>query len=105
MRAKLAALPAVCAAACLSLAQPVLAAGPKDSPNPADRYDYNLRSGKGGPDGSGGKFDPYTQGANSSTKSSLADASAPQAKKKAGTKSHGKKGARQPAKASEAGAS
>lgn len=66
----------------------VLAAGPA---NPADRYDYNMRTtnkdgyvpdparatNKDGyvpdPARSGEKFDPYTQGANQSTSSALTD--------------------------------
>lgn len=66
----------------------VLAAGPA---NPADRYDYNMRttnkdgyvpdparvSNKDGyqadPARAGDKFDPYTQGARQSTSSALTD--------------------------------
>ena len=71
------------------------AAGPA---NPADRYDYNMRTtnkdgyvpdparatNKDGyvPDAarSGDKFDPYTQGANQSTSSALTDSKSTQKK-------------------------
>ncbi len=83
-------------------ASAAFAAGPT---NPSDRYDYNMRAtnkGTSPPDAARnqGKFDPYTQGANTSTAAGLTDegASAPAAKKSG--KSHkksSKKGASAPA--------
>jgi hypothetical protein len=82
----------------------VLAAGPQ---NPADRYDYNMRStNKDGyvpdteratnkegyvPDTAraNDKFDPYTQGANKSTASALTDDKT--TAQKGSKKSHGHK--------------
>jgi hypothetical protein len=81
------------------------AAGPA---NPADRYDYNMRSpNKGGaaadtqhstnkdgyvPDTqrAGDKFDPYTQGAKQETSSSLADDKDTQPKSTGKSHSHKK---------------
>ncbi|WP_066740852.1 hypothetical protein [Cupriavidus sp. D384] len=79
---------AVAVAAAVSVPGLAMAAGPA---NPADRYDYNMRTtnkdgyvpdparatNKDGyvPDTarSGDKFDPYTQGANQNTASALTD--------------------------------
>ncbi|GJG94805.1 hypothetical protein [Cupriavidus pauculus] len=82
-----------------------VAAGPA---NPADRYDYNMRttnkdgyvpdparvSNKDGyvPDTAraGDKFDPYTQGANQGTASALTDSKATKSTKKSSTKAQKK---------------
>ena len=68
------------------------AAGPA---NPADRYDYNMRStNKDGyvPDTqrAGDKFDPYTQGAKQDTSSSLVDDKSSQPKSSRKSHSHKK---------------